>query len=337
MIAGNKLFKDKIVVVTGSSAGIGRAIAYAFAKEGALLGLISRNQQRLATLQKELDNEGIRSLVLPLDVADADAVNNAAKQVEEQLGPIDIWVNNAMVSVFSPVKEMTPEEYKRVTDVTYLGYVYGTLAALKYMLPRDRGTVIQVGSALAYRGIPLQSAYCAAKHAVQGFHDSLLCELLHDNSKVKVTMVQLSAHNTPQFDWVKSRLPNRAEPVPPIYQPEVAAKAVLWAAQHYRREHIIGFPAWKGIYGNMLFPGYADRYLAKTGYKSQQTAEKLPADQPDNLYKSIDGDFRAHGRFNRMAIEKDHFFEITRYVPFNIIILVCLVIILVSILLILVD
>jgi short-subunit dehydrogenase len=328
MSLNEKIFKDKIVVVTGSSAGIGRSIACAFAEQGAHLGLISRNEQRLMTLQKELERYRSRSLVLPLDIADADAVSNAARLVEEQLGPIDIWINNAMVSVFSPIKEMTPEEFKRVTEVTYLGYVYGTLAALKYMLPRDRGTIIQVGSALAYRGIPLQSAYCAAKHAVQGFHDSLLCELLHDKSKVNVTMVQLSAHNTPQFDWVKSRLPNRSEPVPPIYQPEVAAKAVLWAARHYKREYIIGFPAWKGIYGNMLVPGVADRYLAKTGYKNQQTSEKRPADQRDNLFKSVDGEFGAHGRFDNRAIDNDLFFEVTKYVSFNIIIVSLLIILL---------
>ncbi len=336
MSSNEKLFKDKIVVVTGSSAGIGRAIAYAFAGQGAHLGLISRNEQRLKTLQQELEAYNAKSLIFPVDVADADAVNNAATQVEQQLGPIDIWVNNAMLSVFSPIKEMSAGEYKRVTEVTYLGYVYGTLAALKYMLPRDKGMIIQVGSALAYRGIPLQSAYCAAKHAIQGFHDSLLCELMHDKSNVKATMVQLSAHNTPQFEWVRSRMPNRSEPVPPIYQPEVAAKAVLWAAQHYRREHIIGFPAWKGVYGNMLFPGVADRYLAKNGYKSQQTAEKRPADQPDNLFGSVEGDFGAHGRFDNRAIEKDLFFEITKYVPFNIIILflVSIIVMLVAFLLI---
>jgi short-subunit dehydrogenase len=333
MSSNDKLFKDKIVVVTGSSAGIGRSIACAFAEQGAHLGLIARNEQRLKTLQKELERYSLKSLVLPLDIADADAVSNAASLVEEQLGPIDIWVNNAMVSVFSPIKEMTPEEFKRVTEVTYLGYVYGTLAVLKYMLPRDRGTIIQVGSALAYRGIPLQSAYCAAKHAVQGFHDSLLCELLHDKSNVKVTMLQLSAHNTPQFDWVKSRLPNRSEPVPPIFQPEVAAKAVLWAAQHHKREYIIGFPAWKGIYGNMLVPGLADRYLAKTGYKSQQTSEKQPAGQENNLYNSVDGDFGAHGRFDGRAIDKDLFFELTKYVPFNIILVSLLLMIMLAFLL----
>jgi short-subunit dehydrogenase len=251
-----------------------------------------------------------------MDVADSEAMENAALQIEKILGPVDIWVNNAMVSVFSPVMKMKAEEYKRVTDVTYLGTVYGTLSALRYMQPRNSGTIIQVGSALAYRGIPLQSAYCAAKHAVQGFHDSLLSELLHQKSKVKVTMVQLSAHNTPQFDWVRSRLPNKAQPVPPIYQPEVAARAVLWAALHYRREYVVGFPAWKAIYGNNLFPSLGDRYLAEHGYDSQQTGETVLA-HADNLFQSVDGPFEAHGRFDDKAIEKDRFFELTKYVPFN--------------------
>jgi short-subunit dehydrogenase len=310
-------FKNKVVVVTGASAGIGRAICYAFAEQGAHLGLISRNKQRLESLQKELSEYGIQSIVLPLDVSDFEKVNAAAETIENELGAIDVWVNNAMVSVFSPIKEMTADEYKRVTEVTYLGYVYSTMAALKYMSPRNQGTIIQVGSALAYRGIPLQSAYCAAKHAIQGFHDSLLCELMHDKSNIKVTMLQLSAHNTPQFEWVRSRLSNRSEPVPPIYQPEVAARAVLWAAKHYRREYVVGFPAWKGVYGNMLFPGLADRYLAINGYKSQQTAERKKADQPDNLYESVNGDFKSHGRFDKRAINRDMFFEITKYIPFN--------------------
>src|SRR5205814_2194493 len=199
-------------------------------------------------------------------VSDHDALDGAASRVEEAFGPIDIWVNNAMLSVYSPIVEMQPDEFRRVTDVTYLGYVWGTLAALRRMKPRDRGAIVQVGSALAYRGIPLQSAYCAAKHAIQGFHDSLVTELLHDKSNVKVTMLQLSAHNTPQFDWVKSRLTNKAQPVPPIYQPEVAAQAVLWAAKHYRKEYVVGFSAWKAIYANNFFPSFVDKYLAKYGY-----------------------------------------------------------------------
>jgi short-subunit dehydrogenase len=314
---GNKRFLNKIVVVTGAGAGIGRAIALAFAKEGAHLGLISRNEDRLQEVKKEIEPYGIKALVLPLDVADADAVERAAKQIEAELGDIDIWVNNAMVSVFSPILQMKAEEYKRVTEVTYLGTVYGTLAALKRMVTRNRGTIIQVGSALAYRGIPLQSAYCAAKHAIQGFHDSLLSELLHGKSKVKVTMIQLSAHNTPQFDWVRSRLSYKAQPVPPIYQPEVAARAVLWATLHYRREYIVGFPAWKAIYGNNLFPTMGDKYLARNGYDSQQTNEPRDAAQPDNLFQSVPGQFGAHGRFDGRAQTRDNFFELTKYVPFN--------------------
>ena len=324
----NRHFQNKTVVVTGASAGIGRAIALAFARQGAHLGLISRNEQRLLSLQKELNDLGCKSILLPLDVADAKAQEKAAMQVEQQLGPINIWVNNAMVSVFSPVKEMTAEEYKRVTEVTYLGAVYGTLAALRFMLPRDAGTIIQVGSALAYRGIPLQSAYCAAKHAIQGFHDSLVSELLHDNSKVKVTMVQLSAHNTPQFDWVRSRLPHKAQPVPPIYQPELAAEAVLWAAQHYRREYIVGFPAWKAIWGNKFFPSLGDRRLAKNGYKSQQTDEPKDPNQSDNLFQSLEGAYAAHGRFDDQAKSNSIFFQLTKHrfsvIFFTLIVLVLL-------------
>ena len=303
------------------ASGIGRAIAMAFAKEGASLGLISRNAERLEEVKNEIEFQGERALVVPLDVADAEAVERAAAQIEEGLGAIDIWVNNAMVSVFSPILEMKPEEYKRVTEVTYLGTVYGTMAALKRMIPKDAGTVIQVGSALAYRGIPLQSAYCAAKHAIQGFHDSLLSELLQMKSKVKVSMVQLSAHNTPQFDWVRSRLPHKAQPVPPIYQPEVAARAVLWASGHYRREWVVGFPAWKAIYGNQLFPSFADSYLAREGYESQQTDESKNSGQPDNLFQTVKGNYKAHGRFDDRAIEQDRFFELTKLIPFNYILL----------------
>jgi short-subunit dehydrogenase len=316
-----KGFKDQVVVITGASAGIGRAIATAFAKEGAHVGLISRNKERLQEVKKEAEGFGVKALVLPLDVADAEAIENAATQTEKVLGPVDIWVNNAMVSVFSPVAQMKAEEYKRVTEVTYLGTVYGTMAALKRMIPRNKGAIIQVGSALAYRGIPLQSAYCAAKHAVQGFHDSLLSELLHDKSKVKVSMVQLSAHNTPQFDWVRSRLSNKAEPVPPIYQPEVAARAVLWATKHYKREHVVGFPAWKAIYGNNLFPSYGDRYLAKNGYDSQQTGEPKDKEAADNLFQTVNGAFGSHGRFDNKATEKDMFFEFTKHVSLNYLVL----------------
>src|SRR5437867_10219299 len=245
---------SEVVVITGASAGVGRATAQRFAKEGARIGLIARGIDGLEGARRDVEKLGGKALVIPVDVADADKVEGAAARIEAELGEIDIWINNAMTSVFAPIKEMTPEEFRRVTEVTYLGYVYGTLAALKRMLPRNRGVIIQVGSALAYRGIPLQSAYCAAKHAVQGFHDSLLTELRHEKSKVKVTMVQLPALNTPQFDWARSKMPDKAQPVPPIYQPEVAADAILWAAQHYRREYIVGFSSWKAIYGNNFFP-----------------------------------------------------------------------------------
>src|SRR2546423_1543958 len=230
----------QVVVITGASAGVGRATVRAFARQGADIGLLARGTDSLDAARIEVERAGGRALVLPTDVADADRVEAAAARVERDLGPIDIWVNNAMVSVFSPVKELEAAEVRRVTEVTYLGVVYGTLAALRRMLPRDRGVIVQVGSALAYRGIPLQAAYCGAKHAIQGFTESLRCELLHDKSKVRVTMVQLPAMNTPQFDWVKSRLPRKPQPVPPIYAPEIAAGAIVWAASERRRELSVG-------------------------------------------------------------------------------------------------
>ena len=292
--------RPEVVVVTGASAGVGRATAQAFAKRGARVGLMARGRAGLEAAKDEVESFGGKAMVLPTDVADADAVEEAAQKVEEELGPIDVWVNDAMVSVFSPVKEMSAEEFRRVTEVTYLGYVYGTLAALKRMLPRDRGTIVQVGSALAYRGIPLQAAYCAAKHAIQGFVDSLRTELLHDGSNVRVTMVQMPALNTPQFRWVKSRLPNKAQPVPPIFQPEVAAEAIHWAAHNDRRELLVGWPTVKAVEGNKIAPGYADRYLAKHGYKAQQTNEPADPDRPDNLWEPVDDyeDHGAHGVFD---------------------------------------
>ena len=291
----------KVVVVTGASAGLGRAIVRAFAHEGASIGLLARGCDGLEGARKEVEAMGGKALVLPTDVAFTEQVEAAAAAVEEKLGPIDIWVNNAMTSVFSPVATMTPQEFTRVTEVTYLGVVYGTLAALKYMLPRDRGVIVQVGSALAYRGIPLQAAYCGAKHAIQGFMDSLRSELLHDRSQVQITMVQMPALNTPQFRWVKSRLPHQAQPVPPIFQPEVGAEAVVWAAHHPRRELYVGWPTVKAIVGNKIAPGFADWYLAKTGYQSQQTDDPVDLDQPNNLWKPLPGDHGAHGVFDRRA------------------------------------
>lgn len=296
--------KNEVVVITGASAGLGRATARDFGKKGAKVALIARGIDGLEAAKKEIESDGGRAMVLPLDVADANAVENAAASVERELGPIDVWVNNAMASVFSPVKEMQPDEYKRVTEVTYLGVVYGTLAALKRMLPRDRGTIVQVGSALVYRSIPLQSAYCAAKHAIAGFTDSLRCELIHDKSGVRVTMVQMPALNTPQFDWVKSRLKHKAQPVPPIFQPEVGAEAIYWAAHHTRREIYTGWPTVEAIVGNKIAPGLLDHYLGKTGFSSQQTCEPEDPNRPSNLWEPLKGDHGAHGRFDDQAHEK---------------------------------
>jgi NAD(P)-dependent dehydrogenase (short-subunit alcohol dehydrogenase family) len=293
----------KVVVITGASAGVGRATARAFAQRGARLGLIARGREGLECARREVEAVGGRALALPCDVADATRLEAAAAAVEEQFGPIDVWVNNAMLSVFSPAKQMSAGEFHRVTEVTYLGYVYGTLAALKYMLPRDRGVIVQVGSALAYRGIPLQSAYCGAKHAVQGFTESLRCELYHDGSQVRVTMVQLPALNTPQFRWVKSRLPHKAQPVPPIFQPEVAAAAIVYAATHDRREVYVGWPTVKAIVADKLAAGLLDRYLARTGYAAQQTDEPANPQRPNNLWAPLDDhkDHGAHGVFGERA------------------------------------
>jgi len=283
---------------------VGRATVRAFARRGAHIGLVARGRDGLEGARREVEALGGKALVLPTDVAEADQVEAAAAAVEGQLGPIDIWINNAMVSVFSPIKEMTPAEFRRVTEVTYLGYVYGTLAALKRMLPRNRGVIVQVGSALAYRGIPLQAAYCGAKHAIQGFMDALRCELLHDGSKVQVVMVQMPALNTPQFGWVKSRLPHKAQPVPPIYQPEVAAEAIVQAAHHPRRELYVGVSTVKTIIGNKLVPGFGDWYLARTGYEAQQTNVPADPNRPNNLWEPVPGDHGAHGTFDARARER---------------------------------
>ncbi|KYG02629.1 hypothetical protein BE21_54640, partial [Sorangium cellulosum] len=266
------------------------------------IGLLARGGDGLEAARREVEAAGGAALVLPADVADAEQIERAVDEVERVLGPIDVWVNNAMVSVFSPVSEMRPEEYRRVTEVTYLGYVYGTLAALRRMRPRDRGVIVQVGSALAHRAIPLQSAYCAAKHAIKGFTESLRCELFHDRSNVRVTQVDMPALNTPQFEWVKSRLPTRAQPVPPIFQPEIAADAILFAADHGERKTMwIGWPTVKAVLGNRIIPALLDRYLARKGYESQQTGEPLPEGRKDNLWAPVPGDHGAHGRFDARA------------------------------------
>jgi len=293
--------RAEVVVITGASAGVGRATAQRFAKEGARIGLIARGIDGLEGARRDVEKLGGKALVIPVDVADADKVEAAAARIEAELGEIDIWINNAMTSVFAPIKEMTPEEFRRVTEVTYLGYVYGTLAALKRMLPRNRGVIVQVGSALAYRGIPLQSAYCAAKHAVQGFCDSLRCELLHDKSHVRLTMVQLPALNTPQFGWVKSRLARKAQPVPPIFQPEVAAEAIYFAAHNPKREFYVGLPSLEAIVANKIAPGFLDQYLARTGYDSQQHDGPEEPNRPNNLWQPVPGDHGAHGAFDARA------------------------------------
>jgi NAD(P)-dependent dehydrogenase (short-subunit alcohol dehydrogenase family) len=295
--------RPEVVVVTGASAGVGRATVRTFARQGAHIGLLARGPDGLEAARQEVEAAGGKALVLPTDVANDEQVEAAAAAVEAVFGPIDIWVNNAMVSVFSPAKEMTPEEFRRVTEVTYLGTVYGTMAALRRMQPRDHGTIVQVGSALAYRGIPLQAAYCGAKHAIQGFTESLRCELLHDGSHIRLTMVQLPALNTPQFGWVKSRLPRKAQPVPPIYQPEVAAEAIVWAAHHERRELNVGLSTSLVLLGNKLAPGVGDHYLAWTGYDGQQTDEPADPNRPHNLWQPLPGDHGAHGDFGHRAYE----------------------------------
>jgi NAD(P)-dependent dehydrogenase (short-subunit alcohol dehydrogenase family) len=298
----------RVVVITGASGGIGRAVVRELASRGDRLALLARGQAGLAAAAREVAECGTEALVIPVDVADAEAVDAAAEQVERRLGPIDVWVNVAFTSIFARFGEIEPEEYRRVTEVTYLGYVYGTMAALKRMRLRDRGTIVHVGSALAYRGVPLQTAYCGAKHAIQGFHESLRSELLHDGSKIRVTMVQLPAVNTPQFAWVRSRLPEKAQPVPPIYQPEVAARAIVHAIDHpSRREWWVGGSTVGTLLANAVAPALLDRYLARTGFRDQQTGEPEQDSRPDNLFAPVDGptgrDFGAHGTFDDQAKE----------------------------------
>lgn len=291
----------EVVMITGASAGVGRATAHAFASRGAHIGLLARGTAALDAARSEVESLGGRALAVATDVADAEQVERAAEAIEQTFGPIDIWINNAMTTVFAPLREITAEEFKRATEVTYLGTVYGTMAALRRMMPRDRGTIVQVGSALAYRSIPLQAPYCGAKHAIRGFTDSLRSELIHDHSNVHLTMVQLPAMNTPQFSWCRTRLPRHPQPVPPIYQPEVAAQAIVWASKHRRREVNVGSSTDKAIWGNKLAPGALDAYLAHRAYDAQQTDDPVDPARPDNLFEPVPGDFGTHGIFDRAA------------------------------------
>lgn len=298
--------RPRVVVVTGASGGLGRAIVREFAREGAHIALLARGRKGLEGAKEDVERLGGKGLVLPTDVADHDELEQAADAVENEFGPVDVWVNDAMATVFSPLKEMKPEEFQRVTEVTYLGYVWGTMVALRRMLPRDEGTIIQVGSALAYRSIPLQAAYCGAKHAIVGFTDSLRSELMHDRSNVKVTVVHMPGMNTPQFSWGRSHMSRHAQPVPPIFQPEVGARAVLWASRHpERREVYVGGSTWQAVMGQKFIPSLLDRYLASKAYSGQQTEQPWDPSQPGNLWEPYDGengqDFGPHGEFDQKA------------------------------------
>jgi short-subunit dehydrogenase len=291
----------QVAIVTGAGAGVGRATARALAEAGYDVGLIGRDRPRLEAAAAEIHAIGQRACVAPADVADAAAVDRAADLIAESLGPIELWVNNAMATVFAPVAETTAGEFRRGTEVTYLGTVHGTMAALRHMRPRRRGTIINVGSALAYRSVPLQAVYCGAKSAIRGFTDSLRSELIHDRAGIHLTMVHLPAVNTPQFDWALNKMGRRAMPVPPVFQPEVPARAIVYAATHHRREIWLGFPTIKAIMANRIAPGFTDRYLARYGYSGQLTHQPEPPDAPANLYEPVPGDQAAHGRFDAVA------------------------------------
>jgi short-subunit dehydrogenase len=291
----------EVVVITGASAGVGRATACEFARRGADIALLARGRERLEAAAREVEELGGRALVLPVDVADASAVEAAAARIEGELGAIDVWVNNAFAGMFARFVDMTPEEFERVTQVTYFGQVNGTRAALRRMIQRDRGAVVLVGSVLAYRGIPLQSAYCGAKHALQGFQDSIRAELIHDRSRVHVTMVQLPALNTPQFDWIRKRVPGAPRPVGPVYQPEIAARAIWFAAHGRRKEILVGGPAVKAIVGDKLASPMLDYYLARTAVEGQSDRSVPGIERPGNLFAPAPGDPGAHGRFDRQA------------------------------------
>jgi NAD(P)-dependent dehydrogenase (short-subunit alcohol dehydrogenase family) len=291
----------EVVVVTGASAGVGRAVAIEFARHGAKVALLARGAAGLEGAACEVTTAGGEALTIQTDVSDAAQVESAAAQAEAALGPIDIWINSAMVTMLSRVGDMTPQEFQRITEVSYHGTVYGTMAALRRMQPRNHGTILQVGSALAYRAIPLQSAYCGAKFAIRGFTDALRVELMSEKSEIHLTMVQLSAFNTPQFLWARNRMPRRAQPVAPVFKPELAARGIYWAAHRRHRESWIGFPAYKAIIGNKLLPGYADRVLVKMGYAAQMTDEPNVGERADNLFAPAVGDFGVNGPFERIA------------------------------------
>lgn len=295
------LHSGRVVVITGASAGVGRAIAHRFARDGWRIGLIARDAEALEQTGREVEQMGGTALALPADVADADAIFAAADRVVTTFGTIDVWINDAMVTVFSPVWKLTAEEFRRVTEVTYLGFVHGTMAALRHMRSADRGHIIQIGSALAYRGIPLQSAYCGAKHAIRGFTDSLRTELIHDRSRIRLTMMELPAVNTPQFDWARTHMPRQPRPVAPVVQPEVIANAVYQAVRHPRREYWIGLSTLKVILGNAVLPAWLDHYLAKVAFSAQETVKPVGSERADNLMSSVPSLHRTRGRFGAEA------------------------------------
>lgn len=319
--------KQDVVFISGASAGVGRAVADAFARRKLCLGLFARDGERLKKARDYAESQGSQALVLTGDVSRPDDLERSACLLEEAFGPIDIWINNAMTTVFAPFWDMTPEEYRRVTEVTYLGYVYGTMTALKRMRPRNRGAIVHVGSALAYRSIPLQSAYCGAKHAIQGFTESLRSELLHEHSQIHMTMIQLPALNTPQFDWCLAKLDRAPQPVPPIYQPEVAAEAVVWAAYHRKRELHVGLRTCIILWGNKFFPGFGDRYLAQAGYRGQMTQEAVKPGRPVNLWQTVTGDFASHGRFDKISISRSRFLWFATHLPGMSVIVMILVVV----------
>ena len=295
-----------VVVITGASAGVGRASARAFSENGCRVVLLARGEGGLDQAKKEIESMGGEAHIIPTDVSDYKQLESAAERVEKEIGPINVWVNCAMTTVFGPLWDITPDEYHRVTEVTYLGFVYGTMVALKHMRARNSGTIVQVGSALAYRSIPLQTAYCGSKFGIRGFTDSLRCELKHEGSRVHVTMVQMPGLNTPQFTWCKNYMSKKSQPVPPVYQPEVAARAIVWSAYHKRRELNVGISSVIVIWGNKFFPELGDLYLGKTGFKSQQYDGSDNPGRPDNLFKPLDSDkdAGAHGPFDKKAVKR---------------------------------